>query len=408
MSLLPQVARAQTCSRTLTANVVALDQPFFLNRLGALESAGMMFALRRDVVPISGTTISAGNVQLRSDKRPRPLVLRMNVGDCLQITFTNLLSPTRKDADQVATRNASIHVIGMQLVNGIASDGSFVGANASSFAAPGATVTYTLFGQHEGGYVMYSTDTIGGEGDGGQQSAGLFGAINVEPPGARWYRSQVAKNDLDLATVGTTPDGHPIVNYEAVYPSTSPLAGQPILNMLNGNEIVKSDLTAMITGPLTSTGQPGRFPAGTFAKNPELPDREQPFREFTIIYHDEIGAVQAFPEFFNPDPVKNPAPPTEKPIDPGLIFTLSGAKDGFAINYGVAGIGAEVLANRLRVGPMWNCPECKYEEFFLSSWAIGDPAQIVDIPANARDAVGNVIPGPKATKVLYQIGRAHV
>ena len=174
---------------------MALDQPFFLNRFGALEATGMMFALKRDVVPITGTVVSAGNVQLRSDKRPRPLVLRMNVGDCLTITFTNLLAQTRKDNDQVNTRNASIHVIGMQLVGSIASDGSFVGTNASSFAAPGQTVTYSLFAQKEGGYVMYSTDTVGGEADGGQQSAGLLGAINVEPPGARWYRSQVTKND---------------------------------------------------------------------------------------------------------------------------------------------------------------------------------------------------------------------
>jgi len=402
--LISTVAQAQTttCSRTLTANVVALDQPFFLNRLGALETTGMIFALQRDVVPITGNVISAGNVQLRPDKRPRPLVLRMNVGDCLQITFTNLLSQPRKDPDQVATRNASIHVMGMQLVNSIASDGSFVGANTSSLAAPGGpAVVYTLFAQHEGGYVMYSTDTVGGEGDGSQQSAGLFGTINVEPKGARWYRSQVTKDDLDLATTGQTSDGHPIINYEAVYPTTHPLAGQPVLNMLQNLEIVKSDLTALITGPLTSSGQPGRFPTGTFSKNPELPDREQPFREFTIIYHDEIGAVQAFPEFFDPDPNRNPPPPNEGPIDIGLGFTLHSAKDGFAINYGVAGIGAEVLANRLKVGPQWNCDECKYEENFLSSWAVGDPAQIVDIPANTRDAQGNVIQGPKATKVLY-------
>ncbi|HSM86919.1 MAG TPA: multicopper oxidase domain-containing protein [Candidatus Limnocylindrales bacterium] len=375
--------------------MVALDQPFFLNRLGALEATGMMFALRRDVVPISGTTLTAGNVQLRSDKRPRPLVLRMNVGDCLTITFTNLLAPIRKDNDQVATRNASIHVIGMQMVGSIASDGSFVGANASSFAAPGATVTYKLFAQHEGGYVMYSTDTIGGEGDGGQQSAGLLGAINVEPPGARWYRSQVTKNDLDLATTSRTADGHPIINYEAKYAN-----GQPILNMLSStNEIIKSDLTALITGPLGTTGQPGRFPAGTFFPNPQLPDREQPFREFTIIYHDEIGAVQAFPEFF--DPLHNPAPPGEGPIAAGIGFTLHSVVDGFAINYGTGGIGAEILANRLGVGPQWNCTECNYEENFLSSWAVGEPAMVVDIPANTRDAQGNVIKGPKATKALY-------
>jgi hypothetical protein len=156
--LLPLTAQAQTtpatCNRTLIANVVSLDQPFFLNRLGALESTGMIFALKRDVVPITGTTLSAGNVQLRSDKRPRPLVLRMNVGDCLQINFQNLLAPTRKDEDQVNTRNASIHVIGMQLVGSIASDGSFAGANASSLVAPGGSATYTLFAQREGGHVM--------------------------------------------------------------------------------------------------------------------------------------------------------------------------------------------------------------------------------------------------------------
>jgi NADPH-dependent curcumin reductase CurA len=36
------------CTRTITANVVALDQPFFWNRLGAVQPQGMMYALRRD------------------------------------------------------------------------------------------------------------------------------------------------------------------------------------------------------------------------------------------------------------------------------------------------------------------------------------------------------------------------
>ncbi|HVG90725.1 MAG TPA: multicopper oxidase domain-containing protein, partial [Alphaproteobacteria bacterium] len=282
--MLPLLATAQappptTCQRQTTAQVVALDQPFFLNRLGALEATGMMFALKRDVVPISGTTLTAGNVQLRSDKRPRPLVLRMNVGDCLTITFTNLLAPVRKDNDQVNTRNASIHVIGMELTTSIADDGSNVGKNNTPFVAPGGTATYHLFAQHEGGYVMYSTDTIGGEGDGGQQSAGLLGAINVEPPGARWYRSQVTKNELDIAAPTKFADGHPNIFYDVVYPLNSPQAGIPVLNMLSStNEIVKSDLTAVITGPLDSTGlKPGRFPPNTFFVNKQLPDREQPF-----------------------------------------------------------------------------------------------------------------------------------
>ncbi|HEU5093065.1 MAG TPA: hypothetical protein VFT30_10285, partial [Nitrospira sp.] len=104
-----------------------------------------------------------------------------------------------------------------------------------------------------------------------------------------------------------------------------------------------------------------------------------------MIYHDEIQDIQAFPQF----------------RDPILKHTLHSVEDKFAINYGVAGAGAEILANRLGVGPMFNCTECKYEEFFLSSWTIGDPAQIVDVPANTTDKLGNLITGRKATKVLY-------
>src|SRR5215218_10150327 len=131
MFAMPDAADAQTCARTITADVVAFDQVFFWNRLGAIQPQGMMYALRRDVVPISGTTLSAGNVRLRPDKRPRPLVLRMNVGDCLTIQFQNLLAATRRDQEQPATRWASIHAVGME-VQTINSDGSFVGKNTNS------------------------------------------------------------------------------------------------------------------------------------------------------------------------------------------------------------------------------------------------------------------------------------
>ena len=373
------------CARTITANVVALDQPFFWNRLGAVQPQGMMFALRRDVVSIdSAYGLSPGNVQLRQGKRPRPLVLRMNVGDCLAIQFQNLLATSPADNQQPATRTASIRALGLQLVNSIASDGSNVGTNASSLVAPGGSATYTFYAEREGSHLLYSAAaTTGGEGDGGSINAGLFGAVTVQPAGAEWYRSQVTNADLALAATGTTPGGQPIVNYNATYPD-----GTPILKMLKGTEIVHSDVTALITGP-----NAGRFPAGTYRPNPATPDREQPFREFTIIYHDEIGAIQAFAEF----------------EDPVLSHTLHSARDAFAINYGAAGAGAEVLANRFGVGPMHECTECKYEEFFLSSWTVGDPAMVVDVPANAPCDPKSMhdgnpctpAPGPKATKAFY-------
>ncbi|MBK7874305.1 MAG: copper oxidase [Planctomycetes bacterium] len=379
--------------RTLTARVVALDQPFIWNRMGASQSQGMVYALRRDVVNTTtgqgesqGGVLSAGNVRLRDDKRPRPLVLRMNVGDCLSIQFQNLLRNAPLP-HQPATRTAGVHAVGMQLVSGIGDDGSNVGANATSLVGPGGSRTYTLYAEREGNFVFYSTAAnTGGEGDGGSINAGLFGMINVEPRGSKWYRSQLTQSELDSAlnrsspnqnpaNPGHTADGHPILNYGARYPASHRFANLPILEMLNGTELVHSDLTAIIAD----------IPANTYGANPVYPNRNQGFREFTILYHDEVGAQQAFPAF----------------TDPALAHTLASVVDGFAINYGAAGAGAEVLANRLGVGPMWDCSECKFEEFFLTSWAVGDPAMVVDVPANTTDALGNLIPGAKATRAFY-------
>jgi hypothetical protein len=342
-------------------------------------------------------------VALRPDKRPRPLVLRMNVRDCLTITFQNLVNPTRVNDNQPVTRNVGLHVTALQLVTSIADDGSNVGANASSLAAPGQTRTYKLFAEREGMGFLYSPAAqTGAEGDGGTLAFGLFGSINIEPVGAEYYRSQVTNADLKVATVGTAPTGQPLLNYDAVYPLGHPRAGTPVLNMLKGNEIVHSDLNAIITGP----GR-GNFAAGTYPPNPTLEPnvsvpqapglplrpREEPFREFSVIFHDEIFAVQAFPGFFN---------------DPVFRHTLAGVKDGFAINYGTGGIGSEILANRLGVGPQFACNDCKYEEFFLTSWSLGDPALVVDVPANA--GLENLAPGQtppanavgrKATKAFY-------
>lgn len=384
------------CTMTKTAEVVALDQPFFYNRLGAVNPAGMIFALRRDVVSLDGgTTLIPGNVGLRDGKRPRPIVLRLNAGECLAISFQNLLNPTVPPGvalipglpefprdEQPATRSASVHVMGMQLANGIASDGSNVGTNGSSLAPPDGTTTrtYTFYAEHEGTFLLYSTGaTTGGEGDGGSLSAGLFGAVNVEPPGAEYYRSQVTADDLAFATKKDingnptqTPAGQPVLDYDAVYPAGHPQAGIPILKMTQGNAIVHTDINAIVTGP-------GRGGFGTFYRNtPINPNRNEPFREFTVIFHDEITAVQAFPEF----------------QDPVLKFTLHSVRDGFAINYGTGGVGAEILANRKAVGPMSDCTECKYEEFFLTSWVVGDPAMVVDFPAN------NGL-GVRATTALY-------
>ena len=110
-------------ARVITAKVVALDQVYTYNRFGAFNPYGMMYALRRDVVDNAGNPIGSGgalcNVKLRSTKRPRPLVLRGNVGDVIKIEFTNLLclGASGVGADKPATRKASLLPNGLTVLS---------------------------------------------------------------------------------------------------------------------------------------------------------------------------------------------------------------------------------------------------------------------------------------------------
>src|ERR1700686_1641162 len=149
------------CNRTIKVQIVALDQPWMWNRLGAAQPGGMIYALARDVVKnMDGSPLPddlkvlkpedskslCGGVRLRDDKRARPLVLRANKGDCLEITFLNLLQPDPVAQDNrlpaAATRFAGIHATGMELMGDLSSDSSWVGKNPSSLPKNGGTKTY--------------------------------------------------------------------------------------------------------------------------------------------------------------------------------------------------------------------------------------------------------------------------
>ncbi|MFN7055073.1 hypothetical protein [Hyphomonas sp.] len=390
-------AQLPVCSRTVRADVVVLDQPLMFNRMGAQNVNGMIYALRTDVVDRSsgkpesqGGTLTPGNVRLRPDKRPRPLVVRVSAGDCLEVRLTNLLDPQHNPNnavpsvltvnDQVAERRVGFTPLGLNAIDSALDTGVFVGTGTNPLANVGQTRTYRFFAAHEGAHLVLSHGaSFGGEATGGNISNGLFGVVQVEPPGARYYRSQVTEEDMRLATIGHTPGGQPIIDYEARYPNREPWRSEgkgnlPILNMLREQggvmRLVHSDLNAVIAGPNAD----GSFPASTYPleaqgkRNPALPNRLEPFREFVTMFHDETVAMQAFPGWFE---------------DEVMSHTLHGVRDSFMINMGSGGVGSTVIANRLGVGPAHDCLSCSYEEFFLSSFTVGDPAMLVDVPANA-------------------------
>jgi len=293
--------------------------------------------------------------------------------------------------DQVAGRCAGFHASGTEVVASLADDGSMVGNNpganigdstnapgaavCGNLAEPGGTRTYNLHTPHEGAFVINSYGaTLGSEASSGNLATGMFGMLNVEPVGASMYRSIVTEEEMRLATVGTTDLGQPIIDYEATYPNAAPWSlegkgGLPVLNMLNGNELVHSDINAIIVGPNTDGSfPPSTYPLENVGKSvPSLPNRLEPFREFSSIFHDEQTNSQVFPLWYQ---------------NPVLRYTLAGVKDQFMINYGSGGIGSEIIANRLHTGPMHDCTDCAYEEFFLASQTVGDPGQLVNFPAN--------------------------
>lgn len=432
---------SQSPVRTIHAEVVALEQQITYNRFGSMNPYGMLYALKQDVVTLDGHPIDAttkpGHVRLRDGKRPRPLVLRANPGDRLIVHFSNMLSPTQPNlhSTQWPAPYTNLNLAELPPLPGeaahaeatpqpIADPAGYVGCGEDN-TAPAMTVPptrqndwprtrcagITISGLTPAGNTFNPTTTgiagippghsttyewvipadaktsthlffsnaapSGGEGDGGSLVHGLFGALHVEPPYSTWYRSQISQ--ADYAAVTAQRIGTARLNYNAVRQD-----GTPILNLLRQRgpaefDLIGSDLNAIIEE------HPG------YRRDASAPPA---FREFTAIFHDELKTFYR-DEF------------TELESS----FTLAGVRDGFGINYGASGMGSLLLANRKGIGPAKNCVECAYEEFFLQSWANGDPALLPQYPddpsgvhhsyLNDRVEFRNLHAGPKETHVFH-------
>lgn len=490
--------------RVVCADLAALDQTLVYNRFGSFNPFGMIFALRRDLASSEGeaaaldaeacgrllgteTTgesaldaLEPGHVRLKDCKRPRPVVLRVNVGDELVLRVTNLLAEPEapdfsrdfcdKRTSDVGRTRVRIGVRDgdeMRVAHGEAdcrAEAEAEGAGAGASQPEGAPdwprtrlVNLVAQGLHplpdpdtgevenaclgldavepgdaficrysidqEGTYFFASPAApAGGEGDGGSIVHGLFGAVLAERQGSRWYRSQVTRAALDTAWprqagAATCADREQAasanvrggdhvrqggLDYEAV-----DCSGAPILNMARPLDaaqeafadsrhldLVHGDLNAIIwcDGALKDARQDCR--ADTDGGDRTVEPGFRAFREFSVFFHDELKT------FF-----------TENFRELESLGQLAGVRDGFGINYGASGMGAMLLANRKGIGPAADCMECLYEEFFLTSWANGDPALLewyADDPSNVHHSYlndpvvfRNFHAGPKETHVFH-------
>lgn len=155
--------------------ISAIQQPIPLNRFGDYDPLGVMYVLDQNLDAVRQQAerpiTERASIGLRKDAI-QPLVIRANLGECVEIRFTNRLPDGP----------ASLHIHG--LAHTVENAGGQVGLNSDTFAEPGETLTYRLpmptSPEDEGAYYFH---------DGGASRQrvvhGLFGVLVAEPAGSR-------------------------------------------------------------------------------------------------------------------------------------------------------------------------------------------------------------------------------
>jgi FtsP/CotA-like multicopper oxidase with cupredoxin domain len=154
-------------------DVRAIDVDIPLNRFGDHDPLGKMYVLADRVDEVRAQERSRRvTIGLRNDPI-QPLVIRANLGDCVEIDFTN----------DATGGDYGTHIDGLSFAAGASGDA--VGENPSSAVPRGASRTYRYYipenKQLEGTHYMRP-----GPGSRAAVSHGLFGALAVQPKGSKY------------------------------------------------------------------------------------------------------------------------------------------------------------------------------------------------------------------------------
>jgi hypothetical protein len=235
-------------------DVVAVRVPIVFNFDGDHDHNGMIYAMARHKDALDDIRRHFAAHAKTPHPLVRPLVLRARCGETVEVRFTN----------HIQGRCVGMHLVG-DGYDVRTSDGAAVGANPSSLAAPGQTLTYTWHCRHEGVFPFHDMGDLSG-GQDGTNVHGLFGALVVEPPKAEWT-DPVTGQRLDV------PDDRGYTQGDGLYVDVHP-----------------EGLAAAKRRP--------KYPRDKAPGQPMDPNAS--FREYAIFFHDE-------PEF---------APPHERPEPP--------------------------------------------------------------------------------------------
>jgi FtsP/CotA-like multicopper oxidase with cupredoxin domain len=165
-------------------DVQAVDVDIPLNRFGDHDPNGKMYVLSKDVAAVRAEEQSRHvSIGLKDNDPIQPLVIRANLGDCVEITMTN----------NATGGDYGAHIDGLAF--NVDSSGDNIGRNDASALPKGATRTYRFWvprdADLEGAHYLRP-----GPGFRDQVSHGLFGALSVEPAGST-YRDMVTGEPID-------------------------------------------------------------------------------------------------------------------------------------------------------------------------------------------------------------------
>ncbi len=176
-------ARCDPAAPRREYRTVAINVDITLNRYLDHDPEGRMYVLEEDLGRVrqeeaqnntarAGTAEPAVSIGLQADAI-QPLVVRVNPGQCLRIALRNELA--NGEPASLHLHDSSLHV---------ADSGTpALATNPEAMAAPGRTVTYEWMvpaDEPEGAHLFHSHGGVRT-----QTSHGLFGAVVVEPKGAR-------------------------------------------------------------------------------------------------------------------------------------------------------------------------------------------------------------------------------
>ncbi|WP_249038756.1 multicopper oxidase domain-containing protein [Haloterrigena salifodinae] len=177
-------------------DIFAVPSELVYNDAGDHDPEGQVYVLEENLVDV-----------LTGKMNPEPLVIRANVGDCVEINLTNLMPDGRSN---------HIHFVSYDVLG---SDALSNGFNYDQTAYPGETMPYRWYADEEG--TIFFHDHINGI---EEVMKGHFAALIVEPEDSEWLDPHTGEPiESGSQAIITQPDGDDFREFALLYHDFAPL-----------------------------------------------------------------------------------------------------------------------------------------------------------------------------------------